>query len=123
MDERAVARLLAFGRIGVGLGLLAAPTAVAKRWGGPVAADPGAKVFLRALGGRDLLLGVGAMKALGEGDGAAEDWVRAAAFADVTDAVATTVALRHLPSPSKWLTVALAGGAAALGFRTARDLG
>ena len=54
MDQRAVARLLAAGRIAVGVGLLAAPATVARSWGGPVASDPGAKLFLRALGGRFL---------------------------------------------------------------------
>jgi hypothetical protein len=122
MDHRALARLLAVGRIGVGVGLLMAPGAVANGWGGKVAAEPGAKLFLRALGGRDLLLGVGALRSLGEGDGSAAAWVRASALADVTDVAATTVALRHLPSPGKWLTIALAGTAAAVGLNAAGQL-
>jgi hypothetical protein len=123
MDQRAVARMLAVGRIGIGFGLLVAPTLVAKGWGGPVAAEPGAKFFLRALGGRDLLLGVGSLRALGEGDGSAEGWVRASALADATDAAAATIAFRHLPSPGRWITVAMAGTAAAVGLNAADDLG
>jgi hypothetical protein len=123
MDQRAVARFLAVGRIAIGAGLLVAPSTVAKGWGGPAASEPGSKLFLRALGGRDLLLGLGALRSLGEGDGSAEGWVRASALADVTDAAATAIALRHLPSPGKWLTIALAGGAAAAGLSAASDLG
>lgn len=122
MDHRAIARLLAIGRIGIGFGLLVAPTAVAKEWGGPVAAEPGAKLFLRALGGRDLLLGVGALRSLSEGDGAAEGWVRASALADATDAAAATIAFRHLPGPGRWITVALATTAAAAGLNAAPKL-
>jgi hypothetical protein len=114
--------MLAVGRIGVGVGLLAAPNQVARSWGGTVTAEPGAKLFLRALGGRDLLLGLGALRSLSEGDRAAEAWVRASALADVTDAAATTIALRHLPSPGKWLTIALATAAAAAGLNAAGQL-
>lgn len=122
MDQRAIARMLAMGRIAVGFGLLVTPTRLARHWGGPVAAEPGAKLFLRALGGRDLLLGLGSLRALSEGDGSAEVWVRASALADATDAAAATVAFRHLPSPGRWVTVVLAGAAAGLGLHAADRL-
>lgn len=122
MDQRAVARLLAVGRIGIGLGLLLTPAVAARGWGGQVTAEPGAKLFLRALGGRDLLLGLGALRTLGEGDGSAEAWVRASALADATDAAATLVAVRHLPSPGRWVTIAVASTAAVLGLNAAGQL-
>ena len=122
MDHRAVARLLAVGRIGIGFGLLVAPGALAKGWGGSVAAEPGAKLFLRCLGGRDLVLGVGTLQSLGEGDGSAEAWVRAAALADATDSVAATVAYPHLPSPGRWITVLCTAAASVAGLNAAPKL-
>jgi hypothetical protein len=62
------------------------------------------------------------INALDRGERSAQDWVRAAALADATDAVATAVALRHLPKRSAIGVVALAAGAAVAGFVAADHL-
>lgn len=123
MDQRAVARMVAMARIGIGVVLLAAPTTVGRPWVGEPARTPGARLVLRTLGGRDLVLGLGALRALGEGDGSAEGWVRAGAAADAGDAAAGLIGLRGLPSPARWGVIASAATAAAVGWNAAGDLG
>ncbi len=122
MDHRAVARMTAAGRVAVGVALLVAPGLVAGSWAGADCRRPGAKVLARALGARDLVLGLGVLAALERGDEHAATWVQAGAFADATDAAATALALRHLPRVSGLGVLAIAAGSAATGFAAAAHL-
>jgi hypothetical protein len=119
------ARRLALGvaaaRIGLGVVAAVAPTVVARPWIGEEAHGPGAKVLGRALGGRDLALGLGPVLAARR-DAPIRGWVEAAALADGVDTVATLVAFRRLPRRGRWLVLATAGGAAAAGVLAAQSL-
>jgi len=53
----AVTALVALGLIGIGAGALAAPRASARQYG-IVSGDPRALAFIRAMGARDLVIGV-----------------------------------------------------------------
>jgi hypothetical protein len=77
-----------------------------------VAEDESTQVLTRALGARDLVLGVGALRALGRGD--ARRWFAAHAVADTTDLVATLVARDRLSSKNFAFATAMAGGSAAI---------
>ena len=57
---------VAAGRVAIGLTALAWPAVPARPWVGAAADDLAARVFGRALGGRDLALGLGALAALRE---------------------------------------------------------
>ena len=119
------ARRLALGvataRIGLGVVAAIAPTVVARPWIGEEAHGPGAKVLGRALGGRDLALGLGPVLAARRG-APIRGWVEAAVLADLVDTGATLIAFRRLPRRGRWLVLASAGGAAAAGALAARSL-
>jgi hypothetical protein len=109
---------LAAGRVALGLAALAWPSVPARPWVGAAADDLAARVFGRALGARDLALGLGALTALR--DPAAEPgpacaWVAAGALSDALDVVASLSSWQELPSRSRWLVVTAAGGAALAG--------
>ncbi len=124
------ARAVAAGRVALGLTALAWPSVPARPWVGAAADDVAARVFGRALGARDLALGLGALTALqrpAADPGSACAWVAAGALSDALDVAASLSAWRELPRGSRWLVVASAGGAAlagaagALALRPGRD--
>jgi hypothetical protein len=112
------ARAVAAGRVALGLTALAWPSVPARPWVGAAADDVAARVLGRALGARDLALGLGAMAALqhpaGE-PGSAPAWVAAGALSDALDVAASLASWRELPRIGRWLVVASAGGAALTG--------
>jgi hypothetical protein len=124
------ATAVAAGRVAIGLAALAWPAVPSRPWVGAAADDLAAKVFGRALGARDIALGVGALTALGrEGaqPGSAAGWVAAGALSDALDVVASVSSWRELPRTGRWLVVvsaagaALTGAAGAVALRPGRD--
>jgi hypothetical protein len=95
VDHRQLLRTIAAGRVVVGVALVALPGTAAGTWIGPVAKDPAAKVMTRAMGARDLAIGLGTLHALQEG-ASARTWSLAGAASDAVDAAATVLAIRHL---------------------------
>jgi hypothetical protein len=118
------ATAVAAGRVGLGLIALAWPAVPARPWVGASADDPATQVFGRALGARDLALGLGALAALRQsrpasisGPAASQPavsaaWLAAGALSDALDVVATAASWPELPSRTRWLVAASAGGAA-----------
>lgn len=110
---------VAAGRVALGVTALAWPGVPARPWVGKTAADGvAAKVFGRALGARDLALGLGALAALDGSmadSGAASLWVAAGALSDALDVAASAASWRELPKFTRWLVAASAGGAALVG--------
>ncbi len=112
------ARTVAAGRVALGLTALAWPSVPARPWVGGAADELAARVFGRALGARDLALGLGALAALqgpATGTASASAWVAAGALSDALDVVASVSSWRELPRIGRWLVVASAGGAALAG--------
>jgi hypothetical protein len=112
------AQAVAAGRVALGLAALAWPAIPARPWVGAAADDLAARVFGRALGARDLALGLGALAALQDPaaePGSASAWVAAGALSDALDVAASLSAWRELPRGSRWLVAASAGGAALAG--------
>jgi hypothetical protein len=110
---------VAAGRVALGVTALAWPGVPARPWVGKTAADGvAAKVFGRALGARDVALGLGALAALDGSTadpGAASLWVAAGALSDALDVAASAASWRELPRLTRWLVAASAGGAALIG--------
>jgi hypothetical protein len=110
---------VAAGRVGIGLVALAWPSVPARPWVGATADDVAVRVFGRALGARDLVLGLGALAALRDrrpgAPGAARAWVAAGALSDALDVAASLAAWHELPRTTRWLVAASAGGAAVAG--------
>jgi hypothetical protein len=124
------AQAVAAGRVALGVAALAWPSIPARPWVGAAADDLAARVFGRALGARDLALGLGALAALQRPAAESESasaWVAAGALSDALDVVASLSAWSELPRGSRWLVAASAGGAAlagaagALAMREGRD--
>jgi len=112
------AQTVAAGRVALGLAALARPSVPARPWVGAAADDLAARVFGRALGARDLALGLGALAALqrpAAEPGSARAWVAAGALSDALDVAASLSSWRELPRRSRWLVAASAGGAALVG--------
>jgi hypothetical protein len=113
------AAAVAAGRVALGLAALAWPSVPARPWVGASSDDLAARVFGRALGARDLALGLGALRALrrpAAGPGSASAWVAAGALSDALDVVASLSSWRELPRTGRWLVAASAGGAALTGL-------
>jgi hypothetical protein len=110
---------VAAGRVALGLTALAWPVVPARPWVGTAADDLAVRVFGRALGARDLALGLGALAALQRpaGDrGSASAWAAAGALSDALDVAASAWSWRELPRTGRWLVAASAGGAALIGI-------
>jgi hypothetical protein len=91
MDNRNVAIGLAGIRIGIGAALVVAPTFAGRMWVGPGTGGSGSKVFARALGARDVVLGYRTLRAALDGE-EVEGWLQIGALADAADTVAAGVA-------------------------------
>jgi hypothetical protein len=109
---------IAAARVALGLTALVWPAVPARPWVGAVADDLAARVFGRALGARDLALGLGALIALQRPSAEASEamtWVAAGALSDALDVGASLTSWRELPRAGRWLVAASAGGAAVTG--------
>ncbi len=116
---RRLAQLIAIGRVGIGCTALVAPTLMVRPWIGDSAATPDARLLARTMGGRDLALGLGTLRALAVANTEARPWVALSGMADAVDATVTILAFRRLPSVTRWAILASTVGAAVLSFRVA----
>jgi hypothetical protein len=109
------ATVVAAGRVALGVAALSRPSVPARPWVGASADDLSAQVFGRALGARDIALGLGALAALRQPRPAAVSWIAAGALSDALDVAATAADWPRLPRYTRWLVAASAGGAALAG--------
>ncbi len=131
------ATAVAAARVAIGVLALARPGVPSRPWVG-VGAGPDdgiaglvAQVLGRALGGRDLSLGLGALAALNQADGddAASVWVATGALCDALDVATTLAAWRDLPRVTRWFVLSsaagasLAGAAGAVALRAGKSAG
>ena len=121
MDDETLARMLAAGRSGVGLALLAVPGLVAGIWVGRDARSSGTRVVARALGARELALGLGTLRALG-GQGDVRTWAGAGVIADAVD-FAITLTASDIPALGRLGVLGAAATGTAVGVRTLQRLG
>ncbi len=117
---------VAAARTALGVAALISPSLVARPWIGAAGGAP-ARVLGRALGGRDLALGLGALAALQQAPGVPAAagpgaWVGAGALSDSLDVLATATAWDELPAVGRWLVAMSAGGAAVAGAAAAWSL-
>jgi hypothetical protein len=119
---RSVALGLAALRVALGAGALAVPEIAGRAWIGADATGGNRSVILRALGGRDLALGLGAL--LGAARTAElQRWAAMGALSDLTDTAATAARFATLPARRRWLVLAASAGAAVAGTFAAVGLG
>ncbi len=118
---RQLALGVAGGRLALGLVALVAPDRPTQPWIGRTGEGPARRVLARALGARDVALGLGALAAARQG-GDLRLWVAAAGLADAGDVVATLLAFPHLPKVGRLAVLAAAGGAALVAAGTVAAL-
>lgn len=124
LPERQARRLalgVAGARVALGISAMLAPDLVCRPWMGDEGRGPARRVLARALGGRDIALGVGAIMA-DRHDGHLRGWVEGGVVADTADATATLVAFGDLPAPGRLLVLVGAAAVAAAGAVAARSL-
>lgn len=112
---------LAGARAALGVAALLAPERVARPWVGDARGSTETSVLGRALGGRDLALGLGALMATRR-RAPVRGWVEAGALADLGDVAATLIAFDRLPRRGRVGVLALAGGAVVLAAVSAPSL-
>jgi hypothetical protein len=106
-----VARALAVGRVAIGAGLLVAPK-LASGWIGPDAERDSAAVLTRALGVRDMAMGLIALHTAAHPQ-VGPRWQRTLAGCDAVDLSATLLARRSLPAQGVAAVAVIAGAAIA----------
>ena len=114
MSQRTLARLQALGRLAIGGGLVVAPSVVAGGWVGGVADKRDGQALAIGLGGRDVAIALGTLRALRAGHGAGP-WLRAGIVADAADLAGTLRARDQLPPLAVPVVAAIAGGSVLLG--------
>src|SRR5919108_6442161 len=98
---RILAALISLGRFAFGVTFIAKPNVMDRAWIGKQARLPGAQVLSRAVGARDLALGLGGLQALTRDDGSARPWLAAGAICDAVDFGATWAAGRTIPRQAR----------------------
>jgi hypothetical protein len=123
IDERAVARAVALGRIGLGTVFTLTPGLALRAWPGDGSHDHAVSRFLaRSTGGRDLAIGLGTLLALRK-DTPVRGWLEAGMLADGVDAVAILAVARSVPRGRALLAFASAAGAVVAGRRIVDAVG
>ena len=98
-------------RVAYGVGLIAAPERLARRWLGPASAP--VRVPLRGIGGREIAVHGAALVAALTG-APVRPWLAVSIAGDLSDIAATAVAHGDVPDGSVVATLAVAGGSALL---------
>jgi hypothetical protein len=106
---RILAVLISSARLLVGVAFIAKPTLMERVWIGKQARLPGAQLLARAVGARDLVVGLGGLQAVRRGDGSARPWLAAAGICDAVDFGATWAAGRTIPRQARNGVLAIAG--------------
>src|ERR687896_1715604 len=120
---RILAGLISLGRFIFGVAFIAQPRLMERAWIGKQARVPGAQLLARAVGARDLALGLGGLQALLRNDGSARPWLAAAAVCDAVDFGATWAAGRTIPRQARTGVLAIASVFSLLSAVAAAGLG
>jgi len=121
MEERDLARLLAWGRIGIGAAGALMPSTLARLWTGRQQASFPTNMITRGLAVRDIALGAGILNSL-DGDGRVRPWLMASAAADASDAAGTLGSWGELGRLRGLGLLVLEVGAAVVGLSLADSL-
>jgi hypothetical protein len=106
---RILAVLISFGRLLFGVAFIAKPMLMDRAWIGKQARVPGAQLLARAVGARDLVLGLGGLQAVARDDGSARPWLAAGGICDAVDFGATWAAGRRIPRQARTGVLVIAG--------------
>jgi hypothetical protein len=108
---RDLALLNARGRMAIGAAMMVAPRLIGPMWVGDDGDRPAVKLLARALGVRDLVVGLGTAVALDRG-APVRGWLEGAAVADAVDFVATLAVGDAIPRRSRRSVLLIAAASA-----------
>ena len=111
LSALAQARTNGYGRIALGLGMVAAPEAATRPWLGDDAGRPGVQALTRMVGARDVILGFLTVHTAAR-PGVGPRTLATVAAVDVVDAAAVAAVRDRLPSGGATGVIALAAGSA-----------
>lgn len=117
-QAQTVARMLAAGRVLIGITMFAAPDLVAAPWIGKDSCTEGTRVVVRALGARDAALGAGTLAVAGDA-AQLRRWLIASSASDAADFVATLSGPR---APARSAVLGLAAAATITGVLAAASV-
>jgi hypothetical protein len=121
VDARDLALSNARGRMAIGAALVVAPRLAGPMWIGDDANSRAVKLLARALGARDVALGLGTAVALDRGK-PVRGWLEGAALADAVDLVATFAAGDSIPRGARRTVMLIAAASLATCAALARAL-
>lgn len=121
MEDRDLARMLAWTRIGIGAATALMPSVVVRMWTGRSQESFPTNMLGRGFGVRELAIGLGLLTAL-ENGGDAKPWLLASAAADAGDAVGTLGSWNELGGLRALGLLVVEVGAAVVGFSLAESL-
>lgn len=121
MDATQLTQAIGGVRAGVGAALVLMPGVSGRIWIGPGAGDGGAKVLARAVGARDVVLGVRTLEAAGDGDRAAL-WLHLGYLASAADVAGAVLGWRNLSPVRRVLVPVAAGAVGVAGYQAWRML-
>lgn len=121
MEDRDLARLLAWGRIGIGMFGALMPARFMRMWTGRMAPAFPTDMATRGLAVRDLAIGAGLLHALDSG-GNVKPWLQASAASDAADAIGTLTSFKELGPLRSVGLLGLEVGAAIVGLSLADSL-
>jgi hypothetical protein len=105
---RVLAAVISAARFAFGVAFIARPQLMEQAWIGKQARVPGAQLLARAVGARDLVVGLGGLQAVSRDDGSARAWLAAGAACDAVDFGATWAAGRTIPAEPRRNVLAIA---------------
>lgn len=108
-------KVYALGRLAFGAAALAAPVTSGRLLAGEGGATPDAAAFLRGMGGREIGIGLGLLKALRDGSPVAP-WLVAGVLADAGDATGIVGSWSGMAPEKRVPGLTMAGGAALAGI-------
>jgi hypothetical protein len=103
------------GRLTFGAALMTAPAGFGRLLAGDDAREPAVRTGLRAYGTRDVVLGLGTLRAVATGSDVAP-WLAAGVASDILDTAAQAADWQHLPADRRAGGVAAAVASAAVGL-------
>ena len=121
-NAREQVRVLGMLRAAVGGAMVLAPATSMRFWIGEERKASGTRLVTRALGMREIAIGVGTVLAV-DHDAPVRGWLEAGVLIDSSDALTTMLSYRKLPRVGRTLVLAGATTAAVMGARLARQLG
>jgi hypothetical protein len=121
LTDEDIARLLAWVRILFGGFAVLAPRRFERMWMGDATEGTPSHMATRGIGGRDLAIGFGILRAMEQG-GPVRGWLEAGAVSDASDALGTLGAWGEIPKWKSVLFFAMELGAAYVGMQAAETI-